>query len=206
MQAKADQLLNNQKVKEYLKVHNKEFVFDMEEYESAGVFEDKSYLLMMNLGIPIGVRNYYDPNGKEVSADDEDFNLDADHSDYKWIYTPINSIEDLRDYAETHRFIDFTANHKFITPEQERHMAYLLEFANDMRFFNQYTMNKMQNELIDNVPLTYDKAMSILKKYYTRDVCSKFINDFGVEKERFYYLSGINYDSFNKKRLDRGER
>lgn len=205
MQAKADQLLNNQKVKDYLKENNKEYIIDMEEDESAGVLEDKSYILMMNLGIPIGVRTYYDPNGKEV-LDEDDFDLDKDYSNYKWVYTPINSLEDLRKYAETHYELDFTANHNFITPKQERHMAYLLEFANDMKFFNQYTMNKMQNELIDNAPLTYDKAMSILKKYYTRDVCSKFINDYGVEKERFYYLSGIDYDSLTKKRFDRGER
>ena len=205
MQEKADQLLNNQKVKTYLKENNKEYIIDMEEDESAGVLEDKSYILMMNLGIPIGVRTYYDPNGKEV-LDEDDFDLDKDYSNYKWVYTPINSLEDLRKYAETHYELDFTANHNLITPKQERHIAYLLEFANDNRFFNQYTMNKMQNELIDNAPLTYDKAMSILKKYYTRDVCSKFINDYGVEKERFYYLSGIDYDSLTKKRFDRGER
>ena len=108
-------------------------------------------------------------------------------------------MEDLTDYSSTRRFVSFMANRELITPEQERHIAYLLEFANDKRFFNQYTMNKMQSELIDSAPLKYDKAMSIFKKYYTRDVCRKFIYDLGVDKERFLYLSGINYDNFKNK-------
>jgi len=211
MYDKVHQLLNNQEVKDYLKENNKEMVIDMDNYKSAGIFNDNVYCLMMNLGIPIGIRNYFDPNGNEVSSDDEDFDLNTDYSDYKWIYTPINSIDDLNKYYQTHRFATFMGNPELTTPEQIRHIAYLLEFANDKQFFNQYTMNKMQNELIDSAPLKYEKAMNIFKKYYTKEVCNKFIYDFGVGEDRFYYLSGLgdnelkkdNHNKINKNREER---
>ncbi|MBR3003400.1 MAG: hypothetical protein IKF38_07635 [Clostridia bacterium] len=199
MKDKSNQLLDNQEVKDYLKQNNQEMIIDIESYESAGIFEDKTYCLMMSLGIPVGSLGYYDSNGKEISADDDDFELVADHSDCKWIYTPINSFEDLEKHYSTHRYTDFMVNREIFTAEQERHIAYLLEFSSDTRFFDELTMNKLQNELIDSVPLNYEKAMGILKKYYTRDVCKKFIYDFGVDKERFLYLSGIKYDNFKNK-------
>ena len=204
MKEKSEQLLNNQEVKDYLKQNNKEMIIDIETYESAGIFEDKTYCLMMSLGIPIGNLGYYDPTGKEVSSEDDDFDFDADHSDFKWIYTPINNFEDLEKHYSTHRYTNFITNREIFTAEQERHIAYLLEFSSDTRIFDEYTMNKLQNELIDNVPLNYEKAMEILKKYYTHDVCKKFVYDFGVDKERFLYLSGINYDDF-KTRADQIE-
>lgn len=199
MKEKSEQLLNNQEIKNYLKQNNKGMIIDIETYESAGIFEDKTYCLMMSLGIPVGNLGYYDSNGKEVSADDEDFDFDSDHSDCKWIYTPINSFEDLKKHYSTHRFTNFITNREIFTPEQERHIAYLLEFSSDIRFFDEFTMNKLQNELIDSVPLNYEKAMRILKRYYTRDVCKKFIFDYGVDKERFLYLTGIKYDNFKTK-------
>jgi len=199
MKEKSEKLLNNQEIKDYLKQNNKEMIIDIETYEGAGIFEDKTYYLMMSLGIPIGNLGYYDSNGKEISADDDDFDLVADHSDCKWIYTPINSFEDLEKHYLTHRYTDFTANREIFTPEQERHIAYLLEFSSDTRLFDEFTMNKLQNELIDSVPLNYEKAIKILKKYYTRDVCKKFIYDFGVDKDRFLYLTGIKYDNFKTK-------
>lgn len=102
-------------------------------------------------------------------------------------------------------------NPELTAPEQIRHIAYLLEFANDKQFFNQYTMNKMQNELIDSAPLKYEQAMNIFKKYYTKEVCNKFIYDFGVGEDRFYYLSGLrnnelkkdNHNKINKNREER---
>ena len=205
MKDKRIQLLDNQEVKDYLKQNNKEMIIDIETYVSAGIFEDKTYYLMMSLGIPVGTLGYYDTNGKEVSADDKDFDFEADHSDCKWIYKPINSFEDLKKHYSTHKYADFMANRKILTPEQERHIAYLLEFSNDTRFFNEFTMNKLQNELIDSVPLNYENAMRILKKYYTRDVCKKFIYDYGVDKERFLYLTGIKYDN-SKTKSARTER
>ena len=198
MQQKAEQLLNNQDVKKYLEENNKSFDFKYGDYESAGIIDHDTYLLMMQLGIPIGISSYVDGTGKEVSADDLDFDLDADHSDCKYIYTPINNFDELNEYMETHRFMDFMGNPKLITPEQERHMAYLLEHADDKYLFDRYTMNKMQNELIDSAPLKYDVAMNIFKKYYTKNVCNKFIYDYGVGKEQFYYLSGLRDNELKK--------
>ena len=70
MQKKMKQLLDNQEVKNYLKENNKEMIIDMESYRSAGIFDKNIYCLMMTFGIPVRIKNYYDPNGKEVSAED----------------------------------------------------------------------------------------------------------------------------------------
>lgn len=190
---KVNELENNPKIKEYLKENNKPFSFDdILEYESPGIIGRDVYALMIQLGIPIGICALVNSEGKEVPADDEDFDLDADHSDLKWIYTPINNMDELRKYAYTHRFMDFMRNPNLISAEEIRHLGYLLRFANDDKLFDQYTMNLMQNELIDNAPLKYDVAMEIFNKYYTDEVKDIFINDFGVDDERFYYLSGLD--------------
>lgn len=198
MQKKVNQLVNNEKIKKYLSENNKPFVFNTEDYESSGIINRDVYALMMQFGIPVGIRSYVDSNGKEVSADDLDFDLDADHSDCKWIYTPINSIDELHDYIDTHRFLDFMENPNLISAEEIRHIAYLFQFADDKQLFDQYTMNKMQSDLIDNAPLNYEKAMNIFKQYYNQDVCNKMINDFQVGEERFYYLSGLKDNNADK--------
>lgn len=190
---KIKKLENNQEMINYLKENNKPFSFDsILDYESPGIIGRDVYGLMIQLGIPIGICALVNPEGKEVSADDEDFDLDADHGDLKWIYTPINNMDDLRKYEYTHRFIDFMRNPNLISADEIRHLGYLLQFANDDKLFDQYTMNLMQNELIDNAPLKYDVAMEIFNRYYTDEVKDIFINDFGVDDERFYYLSGLD--------------
>lgn len=193
MLKKVKELENNKDVKNYLKENNKPFSFENPyDFESSGIIGSDVYLLMMQLGIPIGICALINPEGKEVSADDEDFDLDADHSDLKWIYTPINNLEELKEYAETHRFLDFMRNPNLNSADEIRHLGYLLQFANDENFFDQYTMNLMQNELIDNAPLKYDVAMDIFNKYYNDEVKDIFINEFDVDEERFYYLSGLD--------------
>ena len=184
-------LFNNDKVKKHLlKINSNEFyVDDNYDYSATGVITDETFSLMRLLGIPVGVYKSVDKNGDIIYEDDYN---DIPINEIKTLYTPINSLEELSKYIEKYRYYDMMVNPNYMNEQQVRNVAYLLSFTNDNEIFNLTTKINMQLELIDNAPLNYDKAMTILKKYFTKDVCNKFINEYKVEPDRFFYLSGLD--------------
>lgn len=58
-------------------------------------------------------------------------------------------------------------------------------------------MNKLQSETISSVPLGYNRAMEIFNKYYTKDICSIFINKYNVDINKFFALSGLDINKMN---------
>lgn len=183
--------INDPKIKEYLTKINKFHYLDFDTEllgGIGGVFSRETYVLMMQLGIPIGVLEYLDSKGKIIPENTE---VDLDEK-VKHIYTPINSIEDLKVCYEKYRFHDFIVNLRCITKNQARHLAYCLEQCNNDLIFDMDTRNAIQQEILSFLPLKYDKAMKIFNKYFNKGIQMKYIKDYGVSRDRFYELSGLN--------------
>lgn len=144
----------------------------------------------MELGIPVGAWKPVDSHGNDVF----EWTELPDDEIVKDYYTPFNNFDDIKKYAIKNRYINFIVNPIYLNEDQSRHLCYLLEFANNSEFFDELTMNKMQNELIDSAPITYESAMNIFKKYYTKDIQDKFLSYPELDKERFFYLSGLKYE------------
>ena len=85
----------------------------------------------------------------------------------------------------------------FLSKEKAGHLAYCLSFSNDLNIFDIETMNELQSETISSVPLEYNRAMEIFNKYYTKDICSIFINKYNVDINRFFALSGLDINKMN---------
>ncbi|MBQ8891296.1 MAG: hypothetical protein IJ068_00315 [Bacilli bacterium] len=184
-------LINNKKVKEYLEEHNLyHYIRDDYKYAESGIFDNKIYFLLMILGIPIGAWKPVDSHGNDVF----EWTELPDGEVVRDFYTPLNNFDDVKEYAKKNRYIHLIINPIYFTEEQSRHLCYLLEFANDENFFDQLTMNKMQNELIDSAPINYEIAMKIFKKYYTKEIQDKFLSYPKLDKERLFYLSGLKYE------------
>lgn len=184
----ARKIENNKKVKDNILLFNKELHISLDyDFYSYSIISDDTYLLMMQLGIPIGAIKVLDENKNIINEyDDKDPICN--------LYMPINSMDDYFKHLEKYGYCDFMVNPTYMNQKEVRNIAYLLSFANDLQFFDVETMNKMQFDLIDNVPLDYYKAMKIFKKYYTNEICDNFINNYDVDRDRFYYLSGLSND------------
>lgn len=182
----ANGLLNNPNIKKFLNDYNKskDLPLDLDILRSPIMLRDVQ-VLMIQLGIPMGATQPVDKDRKDV------FEW-SDSNAVCWEYRPINSIEDLIKYQENNYYTDLLVNPSFLPYEKVQHIAYCLEFANDKRFFDFEMMNKLQAEIISVAPLKYNMAMQIFNKYYTKEIQEKFINEFGVPKDRFFELSGLN--------------
>lgn len=196
IEQRAIDLLNNPKVKNNIEKYNYSMEIP-EEYNfgEVGPVDERIFFLMNQLGIPIGTELVIDSKGNDVYEWS-----DVPYEEIKNIFVPINNFKEYEDFVLKHEYVHMMVNPDYMKESQVRNIAYLLEFANDDRFFDFYTMNNLQMELLDSAPLNYESAMKIFKKYYTESVCKKFIIDYEVEKERFYYLSGLE----EKKNITQG--
>lgn len=183
--------INNPKIKEYLTKVNKFHYLDFDTEVLGGiggVFSRETYVLMLQLGIPIGVLEILDSKGKIIS-ENSDVKLEEN---VKHIYNPINSIDDLQDCYKKYRFPDFLVNLRCITKDQARHLAYCLEQCNNDMIFDVDTRDAMQQEILSSLPLKYEQAMRIFNKYFNKEIQMKYIKDYGVSRDRFYELSGLD--------------
>lgn len=191
---KISQLYNNTKIKENLLKNNKQIYMPKDyPYGKIGIVPREDYFLMMQLGIPIGAVKVIDLKGNDVYEW-----MDIPCEETHHLYTPINSFEDIEAYTDNYRYVDFKVNPDYMTPDQIRNVAYLIGFANDRRIFDFNTLSQLQGDLIEVAPLNYEKAMEVFNRYYTKDIQKKFIFDYGVDRDRFYYLSGLKEYEFSK--------
>ncbi len=185
-----EKVINNPKVYEFVKNHNKEQVLDFDTQLLGGcgaVFGREDYVFMLQLGIPIGVVKYVDSKGNLLIDEDDEPVGDITH-----IYKPINSLKEYCEYMEIDPFPDVIVNPEYMTKKEVRNMLYCLEQANNDMIFDFNTKNKIQFEIINSVPLKYKDAMNIFNRYFNESIQRKFIYEYGVERDRFYYLSGLN--------------
>lgn len=182
-------IINNPKIYEFVKNHNEEQELDFESQLLGGygaIFDRKDFILMLMLGIPIGVVKYIDSKGNLILDENSEPIGDIRH-----IYKPINSIKEYMDYMEIEPFPQIMVNPKHMTKKEVRNLLYCLVHSNNDAIFDFETKNKLQFEIVQKAPLKYKKAMKIFNKYFNKSIQKKFIYGFGVERDRFYYLSGL---------------
>ena len=201
---RAIDLLNNKQVKNNILKYNHTMKMPSDyNFGEVGLINDKVFFLMNQLGIPIGTELFVDSKGNDVYEWS-----DVPDDEIKHFFVPINNIEEYETFYLEHGYIHMTVNPNYMSESQVRNVAYLLKYANSNRVFDFYTMNELQTELLEAAPLDYNRSMKIFRKYYTNDICQKFIENLKVNKERFYYLSGLNdvqnnidnFDKLNKKK------
>lgn len=172
-----------------LSKYNKELIITEDEFDIEDiVISNDIYFLMMQFGIPIGIFKPIDSRGNEVF----EWSKLSKNEKIKYLYTPINSVTEYYEYIDNNLYTDLIVNPNYMNKNQVRNISYCLEFANDSRVFDFDDMINLQIELIDSAPLNYENAMKIFNRYYTEDICNKFIYDFNIDEDRFYFLSGLD--------------
>lgn len=186
-------LRNNPNIKDNINKYNYERKLIGDEiFQNLGlkylcVIENENLMLMFQLGVPVGIIHSTDENGNYVDEYCEPV------GDIKHIYMPISNMNEYWDFYYKHNgCIDLIVHPDFLLKEKVNHLAYCLQFSNDHELFDIETINKMQDEIINSCPLDYDRAMKIFNKYYTSEVCNIFINEKGVDKDQFFYISGLD--------------
>lgn len=194
---KLEQLTNNPHLKDNINRYNygcklaNEKVF----YNSKNdvIIKDETMLLMLQLGIPIGTVECFDEVGNFIDGETVE---PVGEVVYK--FKPLNTVNEYLDYKYNHNnYTDLMVHPDFLSKEKAGHLAYCLSFSNDLNIFDIETMNELQSETISSVPLEYNRAMEIFNKYYTKDICSIFINKYNVDINRFFALSGLDINKMN---------
>lgn len=194
---KLEQLTNNPHLKDNINRYNYGRKLANEEvfYNSKNdvIIKDETMLLMLQLGIPIGTVECFDEVGNFIDGETVE---PAGEVVYK--FKPLNTVNEYLDYKYNHNnYTDLMVHPDFLSKEKAGHLAYCLSFSNDLNIFDIETMNELQSETISSVPLEYNRAMEIFNKYYTKDICSIFINKYNVDINRFFALSGLDINKMN---------
>lgn len=182
-----EKLLNDKKVKDSISKYNeKEFIISDDQYPFGIMADDKDYLLLLLLGVPIGMYICRDSLNNVI----DDYSDDP-IGDVNTYYVPINNVEEYEKYCEEYNFVDLMVNPNYMTQEEIRHILYCTSFANDKSIFDISVLSEMQREIVNQAPLNYDNLMKIYNHYFDDDIRYRFINDFKVGEDRFYELSGL---------------
>lgn len=194
---KLEQLTNNPHLKDNINRYNYGCKLANEEvfYNSKNdvIIKDETMLLMLQLGIPIGTVECFDEVGNFIDGETVE---PVGEVVYK--FKPLNTVNEYLDYKYNHNnYTDLMVHPDFLSKEKAGHLAYCLSFSNDLNIFDIETMNELQSETISSVPLEYNRAMEIFNKYYTKDICSIFINKYNVDINRFFALSGLDINKMN---------
>ena len=194
---KLEQLTNNPHLKDNINRYNYGCKLANEEvfYNSKNdvIIKDETMLLMLKLGIPIGTVECFDEVGNFIDGETVE---PVGEVVYK--FKPLNTVNEYLDYKYNHNnYTDLMVHPDFLSKEKAGHLAYCLSFSNDLNIFDIETMNELQSETISSVPLEYNRAMEIFNKYYTKDICSIFINKYNVDINRFFALSGLDINKMN---------
>ena len=194
---KLEQLTNNPHLKDNINRYNYGCKLANEEvfYNSKNdvIIKDETMLLMLQLGIPIGTVECFDEVGNFIDGETVE---PVGEVVYK--FKPLNTVNEYLDYKYNHNnYTDLMVHPDFLSKEKAGHLAYCLSFSNDLNIFDIETMNELQSKTISSVPLEYNRAMEIFNKYYTKDICSIFINKYNVDINRFFALSGLDINKMN---------
>lgn len=185
-----EKVIDNPRIAEFIKNNNYQQELDFDTQLLGGIgatFGRNDYILMLQLGIPIGVVEYVDSKGNLLIDED-----DEPIGDIKHIYKPINSVKEYINYLDINLYPYIIVNPCYMTKQEVRNIGYCLMLANDTRILNFETMNKLQEEILNSLPLKYNEGMKIFNKYYDEKIHRKIIYGYGVDRDNFYYLSGLD--------------
>ncbi len=184
-----ENIFNNLELQEFVKKHNEELEVDSKHRVLKGygaVFNREEFVLMLQLGVPIGVVECINSEGSLLIDE-----FDEPIEDIHFVYKPINSVDEYVKYLRTDPFPDVKVNPNYMTDQEVRNLAYCLRHSTNDAIFDFNTMSNLQFEIIKSVPLKYKELMKIFNKYFDKSIQEKFIYDIGVDRKRFYYLSGL---------------
>ena len=199
-------IINNPEIQKFVSNHNQPQILDSDSLLGGcgAVFGREDYVFILQLGVPIGIVEYRDSKGNLLIEE-----WDEPIGEVRHLYKPINSIKEYVEYQEINYYPHVIVNPKYMTKKEVRNLLYCLEQSNNDMIFDFDTKNKIQFEILNSVPLKYDEAMEIFDKYFDKSIQNKFIKDYGVERDRFYYLSGLKElipPSKDLKKKERNER
>ncbi len=166
-----------------------------DDFTLSNYLNEEKVVILMSLGVPCGaIQAVY--NGRELSHSEEHELSDKQLSKIRQVYVPINSINELVKHRETH-FCSYTINPNYIEPKKVQSFIYRFELLTDksMGMFDIDSSNNHQIEMLNFIPLTYEKLEEMKNKYITPEIEKKFIEEHksrGVTEERFYELLNAN--------------
>lgn len=182
-------IIDNKIIYNHIKDHNKEQKLDFDTQVLGGCgasFDRENYVFLLYLGIPIGIIEYKDERGNLVVSDKDEPIGKVCHC-----YKPINSLEEYEKYLKINPFPQIFVNPEYLSKKETRNILYCLQHSNNKEIFDYNTRSKLQFETLCAIPLTYKKAMKIFNKYFDKSIQRKFIFEYKVDRDRFYYLSGL---------------
>lgn len=157
---------------------------------------DKEVVALISLGVPCGaIQAVY--NGKDLSHGEEHRLSDKQLTKIRHVYVPINSLKELTEHRAM-RLSSYTINPTYMPPRKVQSFMYRFELLTDikMNMFDINDINKHQIEMLNNIPMTYEKLEKMKNKYITLEKEKQYIEDNknnGLTSERFYEL--LNEDS-----------
>lgn len=175
-------------IRKYIKSHNMIQEINIHNKMDGITFENKDFLTMLKLGIPIGVIEHYDGDGTLLLDDEYEPFIEVKH-----IYKPINDIKTLKQYLEkVNYYPELAVNPSYMSREEVKNICYCLTMINNDKIFDLNTKTKVKIEIANSIPLKYNEAMKIFNKYYNETIQRKIIYGLNVGRNRFYSLSGLN--------------
>lgn len=166
-----------------------------DDFTLSNYLNEEKVVILMSLGVPCGaIQAVY--NGRKLSHSEEHELSDKQLSKIRQVYVPINSINELVKHRETH-FCSYTINPNYIEPKKVQSFIYRFELLTDksMGMFDIDSSNNHQIEMLNFIPLTYEKLEEMKNKYITPEIEKKFIEEYksrGLTEERFYELLNAN--------------
>ncbi len=170
-----------------------------DDFTLSNYLNDKKVVALISLGVPCGaIQPTY--KGKDLLHREEHLLSDEQLEQVKQEYVPINTLEELAEHKATH-FCSYTINPNYIEPKKVQTFMYRFELLTDqnMTMFNLEEVNKHQIELLNDIPLTYEKLEKMRHKYITPDKEKEYIEKNrprGIIVEGFYaWLDGNKTNS-----------
>lgn len=181
------------------------------DFTISNYLNDDTVVALISLGVPCGaIQATY--KGIDLTHRQEHELSDEELSEVRQVYVPINTISQLVKYRATH-FCSYTINPNYVEPKKMQSFMYRFNLLTDLKMgmFTIDELNQHQIELLNDIPLTYEKLEHMKNKYITPDKEREFIEknkEDGLTANRFYELlnedanKGVNniyLDEINKR-------
>lgn len=186
-----DLMNENYRIKDYILKNNSEIILlnspSQFLYYSELMFSTETYLLMFQLGIPIGIvePSNLDKHYKDISK------LHIDEK-VEYIYFPLSSDKEYYECLSRNYSPNIIVNPSYMNDREVCNIAYCLELIYKDKIFEPFIQYKIQREIVNSLPLKYESAMKIFNRYFTEQIKSKIICECNITREMFYKLSGLN--------------
>ncbi|MDQ0363249.1 5' nucleotidase, NT5C type [Breznakia pachnodae] len=162
------------------------------ELELSHYLKDKEALIYLHMKTPVGHIVTIDGNGKELIGFEYKSLTDEEMSKTTQIYKPINSVDQLAEVQSEYIRGTYMMNPEFMTAQEAVHFHNVFEWLTNKfsKIIPDELVNKVQQELLDNSPMDYQKMMSLRDKYITNDMVQDVANRERVDVNRLHGLLG----------------